>query len=127
MPEKPSTPDDKTKAAVAALWTRFQKTMFTRLAVLEAASRAVLEGSLDTQGQRAAEEAAHKLSGSLGTFGLCEGSKIAAEMELLLQRGAPINTAEGNRLQELTRRLSKELQRGPTPPASSRPKQSGEA
>ena len=119
MAEKPPTPDEKTKAAVAALWIRFEKTMFTRLAVLEGASRAVLEGSLDTRGQSAAEEAAHKLSGSLGTFGLSEGSKIAAEMELLLQRGAPLNTAEGKRLQELADRLSKEIQRGPTPPASS--------
>ena len=89
MTEELRTPPEKIRAAVAALWEKFSENLFGRLALLEQASRALREGCLSAELRQEAAMEAHKLAGSLGTFGLAEGSKLAAEMELILEAGGP--------------------------------------
>ena len=75
------------------------------------------EGCLSEELRQEAEIGAHKLAGSLGTFGLSEGSNLAEEMELIFQAGEPRNQAQSERLAELVGSLRKELERGPSRPA----------
>jgi len=117
MEEDHSNAGDKMKATVFALWDRFRGTMLTRLGVIEQTYGAALKASLNDGRRREAEEAAHKLAGSLGTFGLGEGSKLAAELETILHGRAPFSPDEFRRLRELTELLRTEIERGPTPPA----------
>jgi diguanylate cyclase (GGDEF)-like protein len=72
-------------AAVGALWDRFKHIAFERLESIEEAIVAQLEGRSDAEQRRRAEREAHKLAGSVGTFGFAEASRVAREMELLLQ------------------------------------------
>lgn len=72
-------------AAVGALWDRFKHIAFERLESIEEAIVAQLEGRSDAGQRRRAEREAHKLAGSVGTFGFAEASRVAREMELLLQ------------------------------------------
>lgn len=71
--------------AVAKVWERFKDNISDRVAVLEEAQTALLAGELGEELRQKAGREAHKLAGSLGTFGLAEGSRLAREMELLLQ------------------------------------------
>ena len=113
MTEELRKPTEKTRAAVAALWKKFSEQLFERVALLEGAGRAFEKGCLSEEQRQEAKMAAHKLAGSLGTFGLAEGSKLAAEVESILEAGGSRDPAEGARLLELAGNLRKELEQGP--------------
>jgi HPt (histidine-containing phosphotransfer) domain-containing protein len=68
------------------LWTRFLPEITARVAVLEAASQAAGAGKLTGKQCEAAQTAAHKLAGVLGTFGLTQGTVLARELELTFAR-----------------------------------------
>jgi HPt (histidine-containing phosphotransfer) domain-containing protein len=68
-------------AAVAALWEEVRPRTLARVDQIEDAVVALMGGALDDDARDAARRAAHKLAGSLGTFGLPEGSTLARELE----------------------------------------------
>src|SRR4029453_17243876 len=97
------TMDDKAqqvRVALAEIWERSKETILGRVAVLEQATTALLEGALEDALRQHAEHEAHKLTGSLGTFGFAQGSRLAREMEHLLQAEAPLGQTEALRLSE---------------------------
>ena len=67
--------------ALDRLWQQFRPQIEERVAVLEAAGRAVAEGRFSRDQREAAHAAAHKLAGVLGTFGLARGTTLAREAE----------------------------------------------
>lgn len=80
-----------------------------RVDVLEEASRALSEGTLtEPERERACAEA-HKLAGSVGTFGFVEASELAQQVRDLLDSGAGLSQAEGARLLELLKALRQAL------------------
>ncbi len=72
--------------AMDGLWVRFLPEIKERVAVLEAAAQAAGEGTLTGKQREAAQAAAHKLAGVLGTFGLTRGTVLARELELTFGR-----------------------------------------
>lgn len=102
-------------AAVAAAWERFRGTILARVDAVEGAAIAVLEGALDAERRRNAEREAHKLAGSVGTFGFAQGSRLAKEIELLLQGSAPLGQADALRLTDLAVALRRELEQPAAP------------
>lgn len=77
-------------ALIARVWIANKAALHERLDAIDAAGAALLAGSLDDERRAAATAGAHKLRGSLGTFGLPEGSELAAELEDMLRApGAP--------------------------------------
>ena len=98
------------EAAVAKAWEMHQDTMRERLSVLEAAAAALKAGQLNPDLQRSGRSQAHKLAGSLGCFGFSEGSRIARELEQLLQLDASLAHHAG-RLSALVQRLRQNLDR----------------
>ena len=79
-----ATPPPAMAEALARLWVKFLPEMERRVAVLEAAALELAGSSLPQESREAAHAAAHKLAGSLGTFGLREGTTIARQAESLL-------------------------------------------
>jgi len=67
--------------------------MLERVGVLRDACEALGRDANDTVSRSAAREAAHKLSGSLGIFGLSRGTELAAAMEEVL-KGADLLTPQ---------------------------------
>ncbi|MBV9774818.1 MAG: response regulator [Gemmatimonadetes bacterium] len=114
-PEKEPAPaaDSRTQlsAAVTGLWERFRGTVLGRVDAVEDAAIALLEGRLDEELRRHATREAHKLAGSVGTFGFAEGSRIAREIEGMLEGSAPLGQGEALRLSELAVALRAELER----------------
>jgi len=66
------------------LWQRYLPTMQLRLASIQEAVESLGAGNLDGEVKRKAAQEAHKLAGSLGTFGLASTSAMAREIEHLL-------------------------------------------
>ena len=69
-------------AALDRIWQRHLPEIEERLAALEVAAAATAAGTLTPEQRQAAQAAAHKLAGVLGSFGLAEGTAPARETEL---------------------------------------------
>lgn len=74
-------------AIMQRMWTQFRPQMEERAAVLKSAAAAIAAGTVTEAERLAAEKTAHTLAGSLGTFGLLEGTTLAREAEALLAAG----------------------------------------
>ncbi len=88
-------------AELAEIWEHCKETITKQVAVLEQAAMAVLEGTLDDELRHQAGREAHKLAGSVGTFGFTEGSRLAREIEHLLQAGGTLEQTHALRLSDL--------------------------
>jgi HPt (histidine-containing phosphotransfer) domain-containing protein len=79
-------PDTRTSALLASLWQRNLPQLQARLDLLDQA--AASDPLPDTLRAEAAS-VAHKLAGSLGMFGYPEGTRLARQLEVLLESDAP--------------------------------------
>jgi DNA-binding response OmpR family regulator/HPt (histidine-containing phosphotransfer) domain-containing protein len=78
--------EDELRTAIQALWEDARPRVLERVATLEDAVAAVLSGGIGDQQREAARAAAHKLAGSLGTFGIDEGTAITRRLEAAFER-----------------------------------------
>jgi DNA-binding response OmpR family regulator len=115
-PSESSKPDKSQQIADA--WLQFRDVAFQRLAILESYATALTaEGGRVTPNTvthelySQAKSAAHKLAGSLGGFGFPNGSKIAKQIENLLEHH--LVEVEIQELTTLVASLSNELQHQP--------------
>jgi HPt (histidine-containing phosphotransfer) domain-containing protein len=67
------------------LWITSQATVAQRLETLQTAQIRMEQNSLDARVRKQAADAAHKLAGILGTFGLPEGSTLALRVETAME------------------------------------------
>jgi len=111
--EPQSQAQDQTLAAVAGLWTRFKGTVLGRVDVIEQALSALLEGDLRDELRRKAEQEAHKLAGSVGTFGFKAASRLALEIERSFRAGSILEQAQALSLSETAAALRRELESRP--------------
>ena len=80
-----SSKESSLSDAIAKVWERFRSSISDRITILDRTNVALSLGQLSDELRQQASQEAHKLVGSLGTFGLAEGSRLAREMENLLQ------------------------------------------
>lgn len=109
--QKKPAPKDMT--AVNRVLERFRNSFAEQVGVLEKAKTALSEGNCNNELQLAAEREAHKLAGSMGTFGYPEGSKLAREAEHLLMGARPLKQDEICRFSQLVMALQQELAKSP--------------
>lgn len=105
----------QTLAAMAGVWDQFKDSIRDRVEALARSVTACLEGEANAGAIAFSQREAHKLAGALGIFGFGEGSRLAREMEEILQAGTI--SARSRRLREVTAALQQELQRDPALPA----------
>ncbi|HWT92891.1 MAG TPA: Hpt domain-containing protein [Solirubrobacteraceae bacterium] len=77
------------EAAIAAIWDRSKPIMRERVEHVDRAAAALRDGPLDPAVREEASRAAHQLAGSLGSFGMPEGSDVARALEQLLRTDRP--------------------------------------
>lgn len=97
---------------IARAWLTFKDVTLQRLAILENLTTALAEDKVNQELQTEAKSSAHKLAGSLGSFGFPEGSKIAKQIENLLEDNL-IDRAECQEITQLIASLNKQLQHQP--------------
>jgi HPt (histidine-containing phosphotransfer) domain-containing protein len=95
----------KTADLLAALWLRNRPLIEERLAILDHAAASAVAGTLVEELREQAADTAHKLAGSLGMYGYNDGTRIARQLELLLDYATP----DAARIQTLTRELRQSL------------------
>jgi HPt (histidine-containing phosphotransfer) domain-containing protein len=93
------------QSALDQLWARFLPEIAQRIALVAEAAQALAASALSAERQSAAHAAAHKLAGTLGTFGLAQGTALAREAEQLLSPDATPAPAAAPRLAEIAARL----------------------
>jgi DNA-binding response OmpR family regulator len=96
-------------AAVAKVREEFKNNLGSRIAVIKQASNALKEGTLDSKLCCKAEQEAHKLVGSLGSFGFTHSSQIAEEIEDIFSRKPFYNAEQSLRLGEQVIKLERQL------------------
>jgi HPt (histidine-containing phosphotransfer) domain-containing protein len=72
-------------AMLDELWLKFRPQIEERVVVLEQAAAALAQDNLSPALCAEAQSAAHKLAGSLGTFGFMAGGEMAREAESMYQ------------------------------------------
>jgi len=87
-------PADILASRLSELWRTSHPIIQERIVVLRAAHRALSVHPDDPDARTSAREAAHKLSGVLGTFGIPQGSAIAAHLEDLLKSTEPLTLSD---------------------------------
>lgn len=80
------TRSEAVNAEITNLWERFKPLNLERLVAIEQVAIAISELTISASQQQQAIEAAHKLIGSLGTFGFTEGSRLARELQHVLEQ-----------------------------------------
>ncbi|WP_088889671.1 response regulator [Leptolyngbya ohadii] len=106
--------EQKITAVVTQAREAFKAQLGDRLTVLQQAAEALAQGRLSKTLQYQAEREAHKLTGTLGTFGLAQASELAEAIEDLLQT-RPIDQQNANSFKRLVNSLYQELEQ--TPPS----------
>ncbi len=100
----------QTLLAVAEIWQRFQGRVDEQVRVLEQAIANLNQNRLNVELLTLAAKEAHTLAGSLGTFGLPIGSKMARNIELLLSSGQTLSKAEISNLESWVKLLRREIE-----------------
>jgi HPt (histidine-containing phosphotransfer) domain-containing protein len=101
------------RLAVAEVWARFRPTIMERLGVLTQAVAALEERRLSDSLRLRAEAEAHKLAGSLGSFGFAEGTSLARAIEMHFRPDAPMTTTDVADLREKVAALRRNVEKPP--------------
>ncbi|HZV75866.1 MAG TPA: diguanylate cyclase [Conexibacter sp.] len=101
MSEQLTTAPSTVPPSLAGIWERHHAGILGQVGVLEQAVVALMRDELDGARREEARREAHKLAGSLGTFGLAGASEQASELERLLDGTAALGPSSVPRLSEL--------------------------
>ncbi|MFB2894502.1 response regulator [Aerosakkonemataceae cyanobacterium BLCC-F50] len=119
MRSTPVTPADKlqaqakVQAVLQQVWDNFKESLSSRMMLFEQAIAQLSAGTLDLELRLSAKAEAHRLIGSLGSFGLPKGSEVAREIEQLL-RLESLGENEAQLLRYLLDRLKQIVKNKPT-------------
>jgi DNA-binding response OmpR family regulator/HPt (histidine-containing phosphotransfer) domain-containing protein len=92
---------DKLAASMAKIWETSKVQFLEQLRIIETISQELAQGQMTADRQAMAEREAHKLAGTLGMFGLMEGSVVARKLEHLWQLLPPEPLEIANLVQQL--------------------------
>jgi len=102
-------PPTKILPELTALWERFKDKYSDRITTLEQAVTALLQGKLTEDLRQQALREAHTLSGSLGSFGLPQSSRLSREIEQTFQASSRLNSLQEEHLSQLVQKLRQSL------------------
>ncbi len=100
-------PAPEISAILNQMWVRFLPAIYERIDVLEAAGRAHAAGNLTSEQCQDAHATAHKLVGTLGTFGLMHGTELAREFEQACANDETAAATDTSRLEMIASEIRK--------------------
>jgi len=107
-------PRGQTKAtsAAAQVWTEYRDVIFDRMSAIDTAVTALQGAKLTEDVRQKAVLEAHRLAGSLGMFGLMDGTRVSREIEHLFGDPASFGQGTPQQLQDLASSLRRILEQG---------------
>lgn len=103
----------ETLTAIAGVWQQFQERVQEQVAVLDRAAAALQQSRCPAELHQQAQQEAHTLAGSLGTFGIGTGSQLARQIEVLLQSQQSLTALQVQELREWVVLLQQQITQGP--------------
>ncbi len=76
------------------VWRISRPTVLERMALLHSSCDRLTRNPEDTEARTQGRDAAHKLSGVLGVFGMPLGSEVASGIEFLLKSDRPLSAGD---------------------------------
>ncbi|TVU53282.1 MAG: response regulator [Arthrospira sp. PLM2.Bin9] len=112
-----SKPPSSVEETVNEIWAKIRDKTIAKVESIQDIAKANLPNlNADNERRKDAYVEAHKLAGSLGTFGYSRGSKIARKIEFLLGLEEPLTTDKQRQIEQLTQDLLKEITQQPNQP-----------
>ncbi|MEH2352713.1 response regulator [Nostoc sp.] len=102
-------PGPKDMTSVNRVLERFRNSFAGQVVVLDRAKTALLAGNLNEELHQQALREAHKLAGSMGSFGYPEGSRLARKTEHLLLGNFSLSPEQISNFSQLVTALQQEL------------------
>ena len=102
-------PGPKDMTSVNRVLERFRNSFAGQVVVLDRAKTALLAGNLNEELHQQALREAHKLAGSMGSFGYPEGSRLARKIEHLLLGDFSLSPDQISNFSQLVTALQQEL------------------
>jgi diguanylate cyclase (GGDEF)-like protein len=115
LADKPDDTRQQTLRLLADVWKRLQKRAKQQIEVLERFAASLTENCYSQDLQLQANQSAHSLAGSLGTFGFSEGSRVARQIEGFLKLGPALNASEIDQMQGLIAFLKQAIEQSSRP------------
>lgn len=112
-----SPAESEIAVALRVIWERHHPAVLEQLGQLEAAVDALARGELAPEQHEQASAIAHRLAGSLGTFGLAAASEHARRVELLLSSNGHLGAAQVPMLAPLVQAIACDVRATATPPS----------
>lgn len=106
----PPSPQQQAQEAVDQAREAFKARIHERLLVLEEAIAAIARGSLSAELRQRAEQEAHRLAGSLGSFGFERGSQFAHAIQEGLRGQEGMGPRQAQDLNQFLQRLRQDLE-----------------
>ena len=107
----------KVQAVMQEVWGKFKQSLESQVVVFEQAIAQISTGNLDRELRASAKVEAHRLIGSLGSFGFPKGSQVARQIEQLLSLES-LGENEARQLEELVVRLKQAVEDKPSTTAT---------
>ncbi|QLE57374.1 response regulator [Nostoc sp. TCL26-01] len=101
------------KATTNQIWEKFQHKFAQQIVILEQVATALQTNQLTVELQQQGQQQAHKLAGSLGIFGLMDGSQLARKLEGLLEQQIVLEASAIKQIVELVELLRQEICKTP--------------
>ena len=118
--DEPNTNSHQAKvlAVVAEIRANFQASFADKVEIFDRAIAKLNIGTLDNETRQQAQSQAHKLVGSLGTFGVAKGSEIARKIEHLFKSENIYQSGSYRQIEELVNLLKRVFDLPSTEPES---------
>jgi DNA-binding response OmpR family regulator len=113
--EQPTVSSAQIPLDLEAIWNRNKEKYSQRLKVLERTVAALRAETFDSTLQQEAQQQAHTLKGSLGSFGLIEAEALSREIEQMLRSNAALNPSQIDHLSQLVKALQPLIEQPFTP------------
>jgi DNA-binding response OmpR family regulator len=105
----------KKLSAIHQVLEKFRHSFVEQIAVLAAANTALSAGNFTPELHQSARQEAHKLAGSMGSFGYPEGSRLARSLEHLLIEDRVLSSDEISQFSQQVSALQQTLNQPPLP------------
>ncbi|MBD2493818.1 response regulator [Nostoc sp. FACHB-280] len=101
-------------ASIKKTIERYKDTFTERVSLLEQAAQALHQGKLSSELRQQTSQEAHKLAGTLSSFGYSTGSKLAQSIEHLLIQDKNLTSQDAVKLSQLIAQIKETLTQPPT-------------
>ena len=107
----------KVQAVMQEVWDKFKQSLESHIVLFDRAIAQISNGNLDRELRASGQAEAHRLIGSLGSFGFLKGSEVARQIEQLLGLES-LGKNEARQLEELVVRLKQVVEDQPSTTAT---------